>query len=172
MGTALNISQSYWIIPNLLLVGQYPGGRNEPETIERLHSLYLRGIHNFIDLTLEGELTSQGMPLVPYQFLLKQGVHYIRCPIEDRGVPSRSEMKKILDHIDASISLAQPLYLHCRGGKYRTATVVGCYLARHSVSYGANMSQVELATRINSHARDVTLTDSQRKLVESWGVNE
>jgi protein-tyrosine phosphatase len=33
-----------------------------------------------------------------------------------------------------SISNNRPVYVHCRGGRGRTGTVVGCYLVRHGLT--------------------------------------
>ena len=38
------IPNSYWIVPDRLLAGEYPGGRDEKETRERLETLLASGV--------------------------------------------------------------------------------------------------------------------------------
>ena len=59
-----------------------------------------------------------------------------RMPIRDMDVPSQEEMRAILDEIARCMAKDLPVYVHCWGGKGRTGTVVGCYLARHGIATG------------------------------------
>jgi len=47
-----------------------------------------------------------------------------------------AEMIRILDQIDRGMEQNPAVYLHCWGGRGRTGTVVGCYLARHGMAVG------------------------------------
>lgn len=52
------------------------------------------------------------------------------------GVPTVAQMQRILDTIDGANAAGQVVYVHCLGGKGRTGTVVGCYLARRGLAVG------------------------------------
>jgi protein-tyrosine phosphatase len=43
---------------------------------------------------------------------------------------------RILNQIDICIKYGKPSYVHCLGGKGRTGTIVGCYLAVHGFAAG------------------------------------
>ncbi len=44
------------------------------------------------------------------------------------SIPTTAQMRKILDAIHAEIQAEGVVYVHCWGGKGRTATLVGCFL--------------------------------------------
>ena len=56
------IPDSYWVAPQVLLAGEYPGARTEEEAREKLEALLDAGIRSFLDLTEAHELT-RTMPL-------------------------------------------------------------------------------------------------------------
>ena len=67
---------------------------------------------------------------------------YQRFPIRDAGIPSREQMRSILDTIDAELQADQKIYLHCWGGIGRTGTTVGCYLVRRGKTGEEALSQL------------------------------
>jgi hypothetical protein len=83
----------------------------------------------FVDLTEEGEL-------VPYAHLLGPEVRHIRMPIRDWSIPTEDEMTRILDTIDAALADGETVYVHCRAGRGRTPTVIGCHARRHGTDPG------------------------------------
>ena len=83
-------------------------------------------------------------------------------------------MRAILDEIDRSIQKNHPVYVHCWGGRGRTGTVIGCYLARHGMAVGQ-----EALARINflrSALPDSTArspeTSEQCEMVILWAAGE
>jgi protein tyrosine/serine phosphatase len=131
----LPILDSYWVIPQKFLAGEYPGGRYfEEETRARLRSLLSLDINCFIDLTEPGEQT-------PYSELLLDeangsglAAEYYNFPIYDFDVPTHDEMQVVLDKIDEKLAENKSVYVHCYAGIGRTGTVVGCFLVRHGLS--------------------------------------
>lgn len=119
----------YWVEPDRLLAGEYPGALVASTARARLRALLDCGIRTFVDLTQARE------PLAPYESLLISEaeeraltVSYHRHPIRDADIPSDAEMREILATIRASIERGDPVYVHCWGGIGRTGTVVGCWL--------------------------------------------
>ena len=141
---------SYWVQPDKLLAGPYPGSR-DPETQRgRLNTLLGVGITAFVDLTQTDEREA-------YAPLLPEGVQYQRFAIRDFGVPSVQRLNTILDAIDAALDEGRKVYLHCWGGIGRTGTVVGCFLVRHGMSGDGALQ--EIARRLHSGSPE---TDEQR----------
>ena len=168
---------AYWVIPDQLLAGEYPG-EVEPElTARRLRALIGGGIRTFVDLTDEDEINEDAKVIPAYRSVLRQvsgedsvQITYANIPIEDRGVPSPWTMRCILDVIDRSITDENPVYVHCWAGRGRTGTVVGCFLKRHAVASDADVIQ-----RIASLRRSVPTaketsphTKEQVRMVTTW----
>ena len=129
------IPESYWVLPNRLLAGEYPAALYAAElTRKRLDSFLKLGFNTYLNLTNAGELED-------YQPLLKEEAGYFnlevecqRFPIGDYGLPTPERMNAILDALDENLARGRKIYLHCYGGIGRTGTVVGCYLVRHGLS--------------------------------------
>ena len=124
------ISESYWVEPGRLLAGEYPGDYDEELARKRIEALIKAGFNTFIDLTQPNEMS----PYVNILIELSQAQHvevkHQRFAIRDFGLPSREQMRSILDTIDAELHDGRKIYLHCWGGIGRTGTTVGCYLVR------------------------------------------
>ena len=131
----------YWVIPEKLLAGEYPGDVDETTTKARLLALLQSGIRTFIDLTEEGEI--YGAKALGYAGLLKTvadedrvEITGMRVPIPDRSIPSVWTMRRILDVMDRSIADDNAVFIHCWAGRGRTGTAIGCYLRRHNLVSG------------------------------------
>jgi protein-tyrosine phosphatase len=83
-------------------------------------------------------------------------------------------MKKILDYIDQAISQEKSVFIHCWGGKGRTGTVVGCFLARHGIAMAKEaLEKIKDLRKNDSRAHEVSPeTDRQRYLVWNWRQEE
>ena len=177
----LPFPHSYWVVPDKLLAGRYPGSTDPQEATQKLTMLIEAGIRRVINLQEAEERNYDGELFVPYASELAQiaAIHntqvtMIRMPIHDMGVPAREEMRTILDEIDRSIAGNLPVYVHCWGGKGRTGTVVGCYLARHGIA-----TDWDALRRIKSLRRGVPdwranspQSPEQFDMVRSWQVGE
>lgn len=184
MGVAFTVPfyHSYWIVPGKVLAGYYPGSRNPEEARRKLEALLDCGIRCVINLMEEDEESYVGMRFVQYEDLLRQlagergtKIRYIRTPIEDMNVPSRQAMREILDAIDSAVRDDCPVYVHCLGGRGRTGTVVGCYLARHGLASGQEVFDkiMELRRQTDpSVSQPSPETDRQRSMVQSWRFGE
>jgi protein-tyrosine phosphatase len=79
-------------------------------------------------------------------------------------------MQAILGLVDAALARGQMTYVHCWGGRGRTGTVVGCYLARHGIALGdeALSRIVHLRRREAARDRDSPETEAQCAMVRGW----
>jgi hypothetical protein len=173
--------QAYWVVPDRLMAGYYPGSALGREGHDQLNALLKCGIRHFINLMQSNETRWYGKSVVPYEaqtrtLARKLGceVSFDRLPIKDMGIPTRIEMARILDRMDQKLEAGKPVYVHCLGGVGRSGTVVGCYLARHGYASGHRILQLIQQLRQNTATHDRTAPESrpQIDLVLSWVEGE
>lgn len=166
------LPNSYWVVPNRFVAGEYPGAKEREEAAAKLKALLDAGVDYFIDLTQPGELIPYAEVVEREAYHLGLSAGYERHPIDDMSVPCSTErMADILDAIDAAMSDGKTIYVHCWGGVGRTGTVVGCWLVRHGDTGEAALDRiaerwrgVEKAWRIS----DSPETSEQREYVRDW----
>jgi hypothetical protein len=173
--------RSYWVVPGQLCAGAYPGDPDESLMEMKIDFLLDCGICRVVNLMEEHETDHSGRYFLDYSQRMrkraaKRGViaSMARFPIRDVSIPSQPLMQEILDHIDRNITGGLPTYVHCWGGKGRTGTVVGCYLARHGIATGNDaLEMIRLLRRhdANSHEPSPETTE-QRDMVMSWKAGE
>jgi ADP-ribosyl-[dinitrogen reductase] hydrolase len=165
------VPASYWVIPGRLLVGEYPGSRSRADAMERLRSFLAAGITCFIDLT-QPEETASYEALLPFATPDGRRVEYLRQPILDHGVPEdRGTMERILVLMDGALAAGHVIYLHCRAGIGRSATVAGCWLATQRGD--AEQALLELQgywrqSAQSAHWPEIPETEAQVEYVRSW----
>lgn len=139
----LPYAESYWVVPGKIIAGEYPGVSEEEKTRKRIQALLKAGVRTFIDLTKPGDSFHPYQPLL-YQEAEEYGIDvtWKNYPVSDLGIPSKSQMIKILDEIDLAVRQEKLPYIHCLAGIGRTGTVVGCYLIRHGVPPDAVLAQI------------------------------
>ena len=167
----LPIPESYWVIPGRFLAGQYPGAFDEERVRRRLDAFLEAGIDTFINLTRSDELPPYTTMLAEEADLHEKEVTALNFPIRDFSLPSRKEMKIILDAIDQSLNEGRNVYVHCWGGIGRTGTTVGCYLVRHGLTGEQALAQIakwwEDDPRRASFPRSPE-TDEQAQFILDW----
>jgi predicted protein tyrosine phosphatase len=164
-------ADSYWVVPRLLLAGEYPGAPTETKARAKLGVLLAAGVREFVDLTEAGEYNLRPYWPTVQKLAAERGlaVNHTRLAIPDMGTPSQGHMKAILDTIDAAVAAGRGVYVHCFGGIGRTGTVVGCYLVRHGAEAEAALAEIAArrAGTPDGHRRSPE-TEEQRRLVRSW----
>jgi len=159
------LAESYWVIPDRLLAGKYPGGKTPKEAERRLASLLEAGFDTFIDLTEAGELP-------PYDIYLPASAQYVRKPIPDHGVPLHAEqMSEIQGEIDGALKRGRRVYVHCRAGIGRTGITVACHLIEQGMSGNAALIRLNELWQDNERSQtwpDVPETDEQRDYILAW----
>jgi hypothetical protein len=140
--TTYQSHERFYQVNTHLYAGVYPGDQKPRVRKQKLTWLLDRGVDRFINLMTMNERPA----MVDYQETLfalaakrKLQVVVQRFHISDMAVPTRKKMVKILDAIDQHIGYGHTVYVHCLGGYGRTGTVIGCWLARHSIAHGTDV---------------------------------
>ena len=177
MTVAVPHDRCYWVSPGYLLAGCAPGARNPAVAQQKLSSILSAGVRVFVNLQEPDERDWNGHRFSPYEPVVDQLAEQVGCtvtcvrfPIPDGGVTSVQTMVHILDLIDRATEAYQPVYVHCWGGRGRTGTVVGCYLARHGLAHGDEA--LKLVQKLRQHdskaAHPSPENDAQRHMVRQW----
>ncbi len=156
---------SYWVLPDKFMAGEYPGHRfNEGKTENRIDALLEAGITTYIDLTTPGER-------IPYEHVLLERAgyyqietNYYRFSIGDFGIPSPKEMRVILDTIHQALADGGKPYIHCWAGMGRTGTAVGCYF----VESGLDGAEALLKVDQLCYYAPSPQTEDQKDFVRNW----
>jgi len=167
----IKIEDSYWIVNNRFMAGEYPGSADEQTALAKLEWLLSKDINFFINLTEPGEYG-----LKPYetffQWSHREDKVQVVCrnfPILDMSTPSVSTMRLILDTIDNALLAGKNIYLHCFGGIGRTGTVVGCFLVRHGMEPQKALEKIALLRKNTPDGwRPSPETFKQRQMVLKW----
>ncbi len=161
---------SWWVRPGEFLAGCYPLMYNR--RLDRIVGLAEYEVEVVINLMEFNERSSSGVPCKPYAHLLASrlggSLFYHQLPIVDISVPTREEMVYILDTLDLALAARQRVYLHCRGGHGRTATVVGCFLRRHGTGPEEALDYIRALRDGAGITSLAPQTESQRAFVLQW----
>jgi len=166
------IDATYWVVPGRLLVGEHPGSRSRARSMDRLRRFLKAGITCFIDLTEADESPAYEL-LLPFEAPSGRPVEYLREPIPDHGVPADcATMGRILATLDRALEAGHCVYLHCRAGIGRSATVAGCWLAERNPGGGDaaldELADYWLQCRQANFWPQVPETSEQTEYVRSW----
>lgn len=98
------------------------------------------------------------------QVYAANGIGVIYFPIPDFGVPkTQASMADLVDEIVSTMGTKKNIVIHCKGGKGRTGTVIGC-LAKKILGLKGD----EAYTWTRSHVRGAIETPAQRKFVAEF----
>ena len=174
------IPRTYWVVPERLLAGAYPGSPRPAEHRARIESLWNAGVRTFINLMAENEKDSTGEAFAPYEDIVRdlaeaadEKVKCLRFPIRDLSVPAPAEMATILDAIDRSLKRDRLAYVHCFGGVGRTGTVVCSWLLERGMAtvdtVFTDISELRQADK-EAGQRPSPETPAQIEFVKNWAL--
>ena len=175
----LPFDRAYWVIPGRLLMGYVPVKPEAGGTRQQVRALFEQGIRVFVNLMHDDEINHDGAVIPGYEQELREeaaalGVEarHHRLSIVDVSVPTPEHMVRVLDTIDAALAEGLPVYVHCWGGRGRTGTVAGCYLARHGYATGQRaLDFVQHLRRTDAKAfASSPETQRQCRMVREWPV--
>jgi len=160
---------SYWVLPNRFLAGEYPGLSTQVQARQKIRRLLQENITFFLDLTEEGELQPYTPILREEDFMPFRVAEYRRMPIIGLSTPTQAEMTRILDTIDTALAADEAVYVHCWAGIGRTGTVVGCYLVRHGLSGTQALENIaELRRDMPNGWLTSPETETQCQMILNW----
>jgi protein-tyrosine phosphatase len=165
-------SKCYWVSEGFL-AGATFGSWSQSEAMRNLEELRRVGVSVIVSLAAWDEFLVDSSRREWLQEEVEvRFTHYI-FPLGDRQVPTRARVGEILDTIDTELSRNRRVYVHCCGGRGRTGTIVGCWLARHGCGSGEEVLQAIAALRRAALLDDSSPeTEEQRSLVRNWKWNE
>jgi ADP-ribosyl-[dinitrogen reductase] hydrolase len=162
---------TYWVVPGRLLAGEHPGSQSRADSMDRLRRLLAAGVTCFVDLTEPGELLSYEA-LLPFATPAGRRIEYLRESIPDHGVPAgRDVMARVVAVIDDALAAGHVVYVHCRAGIGRSATVVGCWLATHARDGEDALERLQALWQQSSRSRMwpvVPETEDQEHFIREW----
>ncbi|CDO20654.1 Protein tyrosine/serine phosphatase [Mycolicibacterium mageritense DSM 44476 = CIP 104973] len=150
-----DVLHAWWVKPHRLLAGEYPGATTPEKAAAKVRLLVEAGVDTIVDLTTEHD------GLTPYRDELQAAaehagrrVRHCAHPIPDFGVLDHAGYDAILARIHSELDAGRTVYVHCWGGKGRTGTVIGCFLAESGLSYDdviARIAELRSGTRKAAH---------------------
>lgn len=156
---------AYWVIPERLLAGPYPGSWDEGRARERVRRVLDAGITVFLDLTEPGEMEPYAPLALAAARERRRTIRHIRLPIPDMTVPNPDYMTRILDTLDVALADGRTVYVHCLAGLGRTGTVIGCFLVRHGMSGQAALNEI---AHLRGGETGSPQTIDQHRMVLHW----
>ena len=174
----LPFARSYWAAHNRVLAGFYPGDRDPAVARGKLSALLDCGVTHILNLMETTEGDHAGRPFRAYEqdFLRLASLRglqatWTRRPIRDLSVPSVTQMEGTLNALDEALASGGCVYVHCWGGRGRTGTVIGCWLARHGESDPLNRLR-HLTAHAREHFPHVPETAEQQAFVRQWRIGQ
>lgn len=169
-------TDTWWIEPDLVLGGRYPGGHSESEMHEMLSALLDQGFGLVVNLQERCEDGREGS--TPYEAALRAAarerdadVAILHEPIRDHDVPTPAQAQRILDAIDEAVERGTRVYVHCWGGHGRTGVVAGCLHRRRGRSPQEALEAITEARayHVQGIARIAApQTAEQRDFIRGW----
>lgn len=122
-----------------------------------------------------GGVALHGRKCLPYaglakQFSMGRQLQFLYEPLEDLAAPGLEHLTKVVEDLRKRVLDGEVLYLHCWGGRGRSATVAACLLSRlYSISAEEAMERVQLGydSRAYDNCRSPE-TDKQREVTRQF----
>jgi atypical dual specificity phosphatase len=114
-----------------------------PRKNVNLQQLKEAGIKAVVTLNQKWELD------VPMKEIRESGLHGLRINVPDYSAPYQKQIRSGVEWMQKEVSEGNPVYVHCNGGKGRSAVVVICFLmVQHGMSADAAFEYVRSKRKI------------------------
>lgn len=153
--------RSWWLTPSVL-GGAYPGAADDAEAERKIEAILGVGVTLFVDLTTPRD------QLEPYQHLLEGRARRVNLPVPDVTVPEVDVIERAFELLDSEVAAGGIAYVHCWGGRGRTGSVLGCWLARELGGAAAQARLDEVRGESELRRGPAPETGAQRALVRNW----
>ena len=91
------------------------------------------------------------------------GINQLRLPTVDFTPPSLASVQRGVDYIQQHVGAGKTVYVHCKAGRGRSATVALCWLVAHR-----GMTPVEAQALLQQKRPQVLKTVHQRQVVRDF----
>jgi hypothetical protein len=163
----------FWLVPERLAVGDYPGSAREEDHEPRAHAVFAQGVRVFIDLTDDDEVDPEGRVLLPYAALVRdwaaacqERVACLHYGIRERSAPEEEYIQSIVDAIDLALDAKRITYIHSAGPPGRALTVAACWLLKEEDATVEDA--LAKLTELRGEDAVAVMTEAQRELLASW----
>eukprot|EP00941_MAST-03F_sp_MAST-3F-sp1_P004676 g4676.t1 len=190
-------ARTNWVIPDHVLVGQYPGlDGTRNDQLKDLEAILKAGMRTFVCVAEEMEgasvrnLSQQSRHQYVYQANASRHVdkyiHHARdvakqmgiqetikfcvfpIPSEGDAVPDPDKLTEFVADLTAYVRGGERLYIHCDSGDGRTAMVASILLsALYHIDSGESMERVQLYRHCRKTPRGQACTHAQKILVSN-----
>jgi hypothetical protein len=169
------IDNSYWVVPDVLLAGEYPGGGDLDRARRQLRRLLVGGVSQFIDMTTAGEHKPYEPVLMEEADLLGVNAVYSNHPVRRHGIPrSPVQTAAIIREIAEAAGEGVTTYLHGASGVGRVGLVVGCYLVQSGLPGDRALRKLAIlysAMEKSAWVPQIPETDQQVEYVRGWNTD-
>jgi hypothetical protein len=166
------IDNSYWVVPDILLAGEYPGDGDLERARRQLRRLLVGGVSQFIDLTTAGEHEPYEPVLMEESTRLGVTAVYSNHPVRRHGIPrSPVQTAAIIREISEAAAGGLTTYLHGASGVGRVGLVVGCYLVQSGLPGDRALRKLAIlysAMEKSAWVPQIPETDQQMDYVRGW----
>jgi hypothetical protein len=166
------IDNSYWVVPDVLLAGEYPGGGDMGRARRQLRRLLVGGVSQFIDLTTTGEHEPYENVLMEEADLVGVSAIYSSHPVRRHGIPrSPIQTTAVIREIAEAAEKGITTYLHGASGVGRVGLVVGCYLVQSGLPGDRALRKLAIlysAMEKSAWVPQIPETDQQVDYVRQW----
>ena len=116
LGRVLKVRNWWDSIDDQVVLGAYPFAQDVPQ-LEQL------GVGSVVNTCAE-----YPGPIDQYK---RCNIDQLRVPTVDFTHPSLASIETAVDYMDQEIAKGHKVYVHCKAGRARSATVAMCWLIRH-----------------------------------------
>jgi atypical dual specificity phosphatase len=159
LGRWLKVRNWWDPIDPLVLVGAYPFVSD----VQRLHDAGVRAVVNTCE--------EYHGPVIEYR---RMGIEQFSIPTTDFTHPRLGDVQAAVDFVDSHVRRGDVVYIHCKAGRARSATVALCWLVkyRQMTVQEAQLHLLKSRPHINPHLHKRTVVQMFAEALEKESIAE